>query len=633
MPDRSAARLRVLGSLELVDPNGRALAAVVSQPKRVALLCYLALADPPGFHRRDRLLALFWPELDTERARASLRQSIWFLRESLGRDVIVGRGEELGLAADALQCDALEFLDAVRVAAHDEALRLYRGDFLDGFHVEASAELSSWIDDRRQSFRRLAANAAIERAEFLATSDPPASADNARFALSLASWDESLVRRAVSAIDRAGDRAGAVAAYESFAARLRDQLEVEPAPETRTLIDDIRARIEPAPGPRIARAAPSALEPAPAAPGRRKPAILRTLGLGAASLGLIGLALALFARDDRAASRTRPPHEPDSVSARLYEEGMHFLAQMTDDDLQRAAHDFSRATTRDSLFTAAWIGLSRAYAYLGLAHAGMPPQQAYARARYAAQRALALEPSSGEAYDLLAVLAEYDHEWETAEAYHREAVRLAPASPDAWRNFAQYLNGMRRSHEAVSVIDTALRLDGLSKITLSDAAVTYWVAGRHVEALGFAHQALELDPRFHPAHWIAGEIHLSLEQMDSARAHAEASAELARTAGFDALLASFLARTGDAAAARRMLASLEGRLDEPFVALSIGLTHAALDQPDSAFHWLHRSARLRDPNLGWAILFFPGVERIRDDARYAQLVQDLRLPVQPDAGQ
>jgi len=41
---------------------------VLAQPKRVALLAYLAAATPRRLHRRDSLLALFWPELDQEHA-------------------------------------------------------------------------------------------------------------------------------------------------------------------------------------------------------------------------------------------------------------------------------------------------------------------------------------------------------------------------------------------------------------------------------------------------------------------------------------------------------------------------------------------------------------------------------------
>ncbi|MBA2245672.1 MAG: hypothetical protein H0W11_12000 [Gemmatimonadetes bacterium] len=89
--------LRTLGALDLRAVGGRVLESVLAQPKRIALLVYLAAAAPGRLHRRDILLALFWPEADEARARNSLSQALHFLRRSLGEGVLVSRGEEIGL--------------------------------------------------------------------------------------------------------------------------------------------------------------------------------------------------------------------------------------------------------------------------------------------------------------------------------------------------------------------------------------------------------------------------------------------------------------------------------------------------------------------------------------------------------
>jgi DNA-binding SARP family transcriptional activator len=88
-------RLRILGSTELHDANGREIGSVLAQPKRLALLVYLAASG--GFQRRDTLLGLFWPELDASRAREALNQALRFLRKELSgspESVIAGRPRE-----------------------------------------------------------------------------------------------------------------------------------------------------------------------------------------------------------------------------------------------------------------------------------------------------------------------------------------------------------------------------------------------------------------------------------------------------------------------------------------------------------------------------------------------------------
>src|SRR2546426_8861371 len=84
----------MLGGLNLLGVGGHELKSVLAQPKRVALLAYLAAATPKRLHRRDSLVALFWPELDQEHARAALRQALHGLRHALGEGVLVSRGDE-----------------------------------------------------------------------------------------------------------------------------------------------------------------------------------------------------------------------------------------------------------------------------------------------------------------------------------------------------------------------------------------------------------------------------------------------------------------------------------------------------------------------------------------------------------
>ena len=86
-------KLQLFGSLDLMDA-GRDVAPVLRRPKTLALLAYLASARPRGFHRRDALLALFWPDLDQAHARNALRQTVHTLRHVLGPEVVTGRGEE-----------------------------------------------------------------------------------------------------------------------------------------------------------------------------------------------------------------------------------------------------------------------------------------------------------------------------------------------------------------------------------------------------------------------------------------------------------------------------------------------------------------------------------------------------------
>jgi len=240
----SVVEFRVLGAVNLLSADGRELRAVLAQPKRVALLAYVAAASPRGFHRRDSLLALFWPELDQEHARAALRQALHGLRRALGDAALESRGdEEIRLGDQDVWCDALAFDSAVDAARLTEALKLYRGDLLDGFFISGAPEFERWLEDERARLRRRAVETAWKLAETCRVAgDLSLAAHWARHAAALVRDDEGALRRLITLLGDLGDRAGALQAYDVFARRLTEEYEAQPATETRALIAAIRSR-------------------------------------------------------------------------------------------------------------------------------------------------------------------------------------------------------------------------------------------------------------------------------------------------------------------------------------------------------------------------------------------------------
>src|SRR6266568_3824233 len=201
---------RLLGSVSLTSGEGRDATSLLGQPRRLALLAYLAAATPRGIQRRDQLLTLFWPELDQGHARAALRQALHVLREELGPHVLVCRGdEEVGLDFDVVRCDVAEFDCAVVAGRLTEALDLYRGELLEGFFISEAPEFERWQDDERRRLREMASRAAqalVEGAEN--GGDLPTAAIWARRALRLAPHDEGQLRRLLTLLDLLGDRGG-----------------------------------------------------------------------------------------------------------------------------------------------------------------------------------------------------------------------------------------------------------------------------------------------------------------------------------------------------------------------------------------------------------------------------------------
>jgi DNA-binding SARP family transcriptional activator len=235
-------RLNILGKLDLRDADGTVVSSVLQQPRRTALLIYLALADRDGMVKRDTLLGLFWPEMTQEAGRRALSQAIHFLRKSLGKDAIIGRGnDDVALNRTFVDCDAACFVAAARGGELESAAAFYSGDLLPGFFVSGLPEFDQWLSNERESLRRASAEVFWSAAEEAKqTGQFVSAAAYARRAAGLASENESATRRLIEFLESIDDRAGALDAYDGLVRRLQSEYESTPSTKTRDLGERIR---------------------------------------------------------------------------------------------------------------------------------------------------------------------------------------------------------------------------------------------------------------------------------------------------------------------------------------------------------------------------------------------------------
>jgi DNA-binding SARP family transcriptional activator/TolB-like protein/Flp pilus assembly protein TadD len=233
--------LTTLGGVDLRDADGRPVHSVLQQPKRMALLVYLAMSSH-RFERRDTLLALFWPETSETSARHSLSQAVYKLRDSLGPDAIHTRGDnEIALAPEAIRCDAVAFCDTQKEGRSTDALHLYKGDFLKAFHLDGLREFDRWAEGIRADLRTKAADASWSAAnDYLANGATTDAIRTATRALELAPEGELSARAFLAALIASHQHAAALIFYDHLAHVLREELDASPSIETASLAQAAR---------------------------------------------------------------------------------------------------------------------------------------------------------------------------------------------------------------------------------------------------------------------------------------------------------------------------------------------------------------------------------------------------------
>lgn len=235
-------RFLTLGTTELAADAGSSVdGSLIARPKRLALLAYLTVARPGSRHFRDTLLALFWPDMDTERARHALRQTLYHLRRELGAGVVMGGDHAgVGISGAKLWCDAVAFGEEIARDRLAHALALYGGEFMTGFHSECGTTYDLWLDTVRRRLERKAADAAwslTDRAEV--RGDTREACTWARRVLELQPYHERAARRLIRLLATTGQRVEALHMYAAFVGRLKGE-GLAPEPETRALFDAVR---------------------------------------------------------------------------------------------------------------------------------------------------------------------------------------------------------------------------------------------------------------------------------------------------------------------------------------------------------------------------------------------------------
>jgi DNA-binding SARP family transcriptional activator len=230
---------RLLGGPSLCD-NGSTLTGPATQRHRLALLALLASSRSRP-QSRDKLVAWLWPERDVEHARNLLNQGVHVLRRAIGEAGIISVQDELRLDPAAVACDVIAFEDAMAAGELERAVGLYTGPFLDGFHLPGASEFEHWVDGERDRLRRVytrsletLAEAAEEREEW------SRAVERWRGLVTEEPYDARVTLRLMRALERVGDRAGALQQARLHASLLQQEFEAGPDPDVVALADRLR---------------------------------------------------------------------------------------------------------------------------------------------------------------------------------------------------------------------------------------------------------------------------------------------------------------------------------------------------------------------------------------------------------
>ena len=219
----------------------------------VALLAYLALSKRS--HAREALATLLAGDSFEEQARKYLSNVLVDLRQQLGdyivatrQSVCFDRSRPCRLDVVDFQAGAAASLKSGSLGDLEAAINLYRDEFLAGLALSGPSDFESWQLAQREELR----GQYMELLRCQVDAGMRCGAWNtgiqaARRILGQEPWLEETHRQLIIMLAHAGQRQAAIAQYQACRHVLREELGVDPAPETVALFNRLRAAIAPPP--------------------------------------------------------------------------------------------------------------------------------------------------------------------------------------------------------------------------------------------------------------------------------------------------------------------------------------------------------------------------------------------------
>jgi len=311
-----------------------------------------------------------------------------------------------------------------------------------------------------------------------------------------------------------------------------------------------------------------------------------------------------------------------------YLKGRHHWNTRTEEGLKKAVRHFEEALARDPGYSLAHAGLADCYTLLGSAGYGtVPPQEALARARAAALKALEIDPELAEAHASLALVKyRLDWDWAEAETEFRRAVQLNPGYASAHHFYGLYLSAMGRAPEAIASLQLAQRLDPLSLIIGAALGRAFHFARQSDRAREQYLKTLEMDADFAEVHVNLGLVYAQCSMFAEAVDELQRAMAIAgRRPLMQAILGYIYGLAGDRKRAERALEELAGLVREGSVpALYLVYPHIGLGEAKPAFELLEKAYAERAGPLVY-LKVEPIFDPLRSDARFQDLLRRMGL--------
>ena len=326
--------------------------------------------------------------------------------------------------------------------------------------------------------------------------------------------------------------------------------------------------------------------------------------------------------DEQTRLRASRKVRPEAYS--LYLKGRYFSRVLTEEAQRKAIQQFQRSIQVDPEYAPAYAGLAECLIELAYFF-GMEPKKAFAEAKPAALKAVALDDDFADAHAALGLLRLLDDwDWQAADAETQRAIELAPGNPYVYWKRGVFLRYAGRCEESIPVHLHAQSLDPFSIVAIQEVGYAYYYARRFADASDQIQKAIELEPGWDQLYFGLG---LSLlQQRRFAKAISALRTAVQKEPGNVFSVAALIYGLGHAsrkAEAKRLLCRLMKQYDY-VPCWFLAMAWVGLNEKERALEALEQAFRDHEPcmvSLKVDAIFDP----LRNEKRYKNMVRGVGL--------
>ena len=311
-----------------------------------------------------------------------------------------------------------------------------------------------------------------------------------------------------------------------------------------------------------------------------------------------------------------------------YLKGRYYWNKRSDENLIKAIGYFEQATREDPQYALAYAGLSDCYAIISAEIFGtMPAAEAAPKARAAALRALAIDPTLAEAETSLATVKfNYDWDWSGAAEGFGKSLQHNPSYATAYQRYSLYLMAMGRSEESFEQINKARELDPLSIPINFSLGWRLYMARQYPRAIQQLRNTSEMDPSYELPHLVLGLSYAQKGDYGLAIPELRKAADLSHgTPLMISALANVYARSGNKPEAEKLLAELILQSKRQYVSpYYFAVVYVGLGEREKAMDWLEKAFADRSNGLVF-LKVEPELDDLRSNPRFVSLREKLNF--------